>query len=92
MITLAKTKKVVGAYEAKTKLPELLARAEAGEEVTITKHNRPVAKLVPLDWGRQPNLEELFRQMDEIRARTELNPPGLEKLTLKDLIEEGRKR
>jgi prevent-host-death family protein len=38
----------VGAFEAKTHLSELLARVEGGEEVTITKHGRPVARLVPV--------------------------------------------
>ena len=38
----------VGAFEAKTHLSELLARVEAGEQVTITKHGRPVARLVPM--------------------------------------------
>ena len=38
----------VGAFEAKTHLSELLARVEEGEEVTITKHGRPVARLVPV--------------------------------------------
>ena len=33
----------VGAYEAKTRLPELLRMVEAGERVTITRHGRPVA-------------------------------------------------
>ena len=39
---------MVGAYEAKTHLPELLEKAEAGEEFTITRHGSPIAKLVPL--------------------------------------------
>jgi prevent-host-death family protein len=38
----------VGAFEAKTHLSELLQRVEAGEQVTITKHGRPVARLVPV--------------------------------------------
>jgi prevent-host-death family protein len=83
---------VVGAYEAKTKLPELLDRAEAGEEITITKYDRPVAKLVPADQTERADLNELFKQMDEIRSRTVLNPRGKEKLSIKSLIEEGRKR
>ena len=37
----------VGIFEAKTHLSELVARAEAGETVTITRHGRPVARLVP---------------------------------------------
>ena len=38
----------VGLFEAKTHLSELIARAERGEEVIITRHNKPVAKLVPI--------------------------------------------
>ena len=39
----------VGLFKAKTHLSEYVARAEAGEEVIITRHNKPVAKLVPLN-------------------------------------------
>ena len=38
----------VNVHEAKTKLSELLSRVEAGEEVTIAKAGRPVARLVPI--------------------------------------------
>lgn len=38
----------IGLFEAKTHLSELVARAEQGEEVVITRHNKPVAKLVPV--------------------------------------------
>jgi prevent-host-death family protein len=38
----------VGAFEAKTHLSALLDRAEKGETITITKHGRPVARLVPV--------------------------------------------
>lgn len=41
----------VGLFEAKTHLSELIARAERGEEVIITRHNKPVAKLVPISAG-----------------------------------------
>jgi prevent-host-death family protein len=37
----------IGLFEAKTHLSEYVARAEAGEEVIITRHNKPVAKIVP---------------------------------------------
>ena len=40
--------KSIGLFEAKTHLSELVARAERGEEVVITRHNKPVAKLVPV--------------------------------------------
>ena len=37
----------VGLFEAKTHLSEYVARAEAGEEVIITRHHKPVARIVP---------------------------------------------
>ncbi|HVZ46871.1 MAG TPA: type II toxin-antitoxin system prevent-host-death family antitoxin [Ramlibacter sp.] len=37
----------VGLFEAKTHLSEIVARAEAGEEVVIMRHNKPVAMIVP---------------------------------------------
>ena len=37
----------IGAFEAKNKLAALLDRVEGGEEIVITRHGRPVARLVP---------------------------------------------
>ncbi|MFT4297287.1 MAG: type II toxin-antitoxin system prevent-host-death family antitoxin [Micropruina sp.] len=38
----------IGAYEAKTHLPRLLDEVARGESITITKHGRAVARLVPV--------------------------------------------
>jgi prevent-host-death family protein len=38
----------IGSFDAKNKFSELLARAERGEEIVITRRGQPVAKLVPL--------------------------------------------
>jgi prevent-host-death family protein len=35
----------VGMHEAKTKLSQLVARAERGEEVVITRNGKPAARL-----------------------------------------------
>jgi prevent-host-death family protein len=37
----------IGAYDAKTRLSELLDRVEKGEQIVITRHGKPVARLVP---------------------------------------------
>jgi prevent-host-death family protein len=87
---MPKTKNSVGSYEAKTKLAELLHRAAAGEVITITKRDQPVAKLVPARTPDRASLETLFKEMDEIRARSVLNPPGKARLSIRQLIEEGR--
>ncbi len=41
----------VNVHEAKTHLSRLLARVEAGEEVTIARNGKPVARMVP---AREP--------------------------------------
>jgi prevent-host-death family protein len=41
----------IGAFEAKNKLSALLDRVEKGEEIVITRHGRPVAKLIPTGGG-----------------------------------------
>ncbi len=44
----------VGSYEAKTHLPDLLKRVEAGEHITIARHGTPVAVLIPVgDYPRR---------------------------------------
>ena len=52
----------VGLFDAKTHFSEYVARAEAGEEVIITRHNKPVAKIVPLN--AKPAVQEIpkFKQ------------------------------
>jgi prevent-host-death family protein len=39
----------IGSFDAKNKFSELLAKAERGEEIVITRRGRPVARLVPLE-------------------------------------------
>ncbi|MEX0863357.1 MAG: type II toxin-antitoxin system Phd/YefM family antitoxin [Acidimicrobiia bacterium] len=38
----------VGVHQAKTNLSELLRRVAGGEEITITRGGRPVARIVPI--------------------------------------------
>lgn len=37
----------IGAYEAKTRFSELIARAEKGESFIVTKNGRPIARIEP---------------------------------------------
>ena len=37
----------VTAFEAKTRFGKLLERVSRGEEIVITRHDRPVARIVP---------------------------------------------
>jgi prevent-host-death family protein len=47
--------KNVAVYEAKAKFSELLAAIQAGEEFNITRHGKPVARLVAASPEAQPN-------------------------------------
>ncbi len=40
-------KEEIGSYDAKTKLPEILRRVQAGETFTITNRGKAIADLVP---------------------------------------------
>lgn len=51
----------VNIYEAKAKFSELLTRVENGEEVTIARAGRPVARLVGLEGMRPPRVPGLLR-------------------------------
>ena len=76
----------VGAYDAKTRFSELLERVEKGEEITITKHGSPVAKLVPLKKRLTP--KERRAAID--RWRESSKDITLRGLKIRDLINEGR--
>lgn len=80
--------KSVGTYEAKTHLPRLLGEVERGESITITKRGKPIAKLIPADARQQPDVKQViaeFRAYSRSRART------LGDLTIREMIEEGRR-
>ena len=44
----------VNIHEAKTHLSRLVARAEEGEEIVISRAGKPAAKLVPISTVRLP--------------------------------------
>jgi len=75
----------IGVYEAKTHLTALLDRVEHGEQITITKHGRPVARLVPVKRSDQERRREAIARLLAFRKGRTLGVP------IKQLIEEGRR-
>ena len=59
----------VGAYHAKTHLPKLLERVRRGESVTITKHGRPVARLVPVAGDDEERAQQAANRIRSRRRR-----------------------
>jgi len=81
---------VVGAFEAKTKLAELLDKVEAGESVTITRRGREVARLVGVKSAdEQARLQSLIDEIKRTRVgRDRGAKPGS---TIPELIKAGRR-
>ena len=77
---------VIGAFDAKTHLPQLLRRVQEGERFVITKHNRPVAELIPF---RQRDATRIREAIDQLAAFQEKHSLG--GVSVRQLIEEGRR-
>ena len=76
----------IGAFEAKTHLPKLLRRVQAGERFVITRHNQPIAELIPF----QPQDSDKVRAaIASLKAFQETH--SLAGLSVRQMIEEGRK-
>lgn len=78
----------IQASEAKTHLPQILDEVERGETVVITRHGRPIARLVPEADRRQAEIEEAVDGILAVRERLK------GKLTLEEIlssIHEGHK-
>jgi prevent-host-death family protein len=83
----------ISAFEAKTRFGDLLERVSRGEEIVITKHQKPVARLVPE--GR-PALSEIRDAVNELASlrREMAKRPGARRLTDQDIrkaIQKGRR-
>jgi prevent-host-death family protein len=83
----------VTAFEAKTRFGELLERVCRGEEIIITRHEKPVARIIPEGDRRLENIRKsvaALRQLREsIRSRTR-GKATLSDKQVRSAIEEGR--
>ena len=74
----------IGIYEAKSKLSELVGKAEAGEVVAITRRGRPVAKIVPVKRSEMVDnseaVDELIRFSKTIKLKRRLTQRELREM------------
>jgi prevent-host-death family protein len=77
----------VGTYEAKTRFSELLERAERGETILITRHGKPVARLVGDRAERRERAAQVVEEIRKLRSRAQ-NVPIAEIIEMKN---EGRR-
>jgi len=57
----------VQASEAKAHLPSLLDAVERGETIIITRHGKPIARIVPEADRRQAELDRVMAEIEEFR-------------------------
>jgi prevent-host-death family protein len=77
----------IQASEAKVHLPQLLDDVERGETLIITRHGRPIARIVPEVDRRQEEIDKALGCIRELRGRTG-------RITARELLsarDEGRK-
>ena len=77
----------VGIYEAKANLSNLVDLASKGTEVTITRHGKAVAKLVPVRARGKSRRAAAFAAVDRLRRELRIT----RRFDLRKLIEEGRR-
>jgi prevent-host-death family protein len=83
--------KHVGIFEAKTHLSNLIDEVEKGREVVITRHGKPVARLVRVEERLTPEAvakrQQALKELREIGKRLNINATHEQ---IKAWIEEGR--
>lgn len=82
----------ITAFEAKTRFGELLERVSRGEEIVITRHDQPVARIVPEGKRRLNQVRAAVRDLralqQEIAKRNRSKP--ISDKEIRDAINEGR--
>jgi prevent-host-death family protein len=83
----------VSAFEAKTRIGELLERVTRGEEIVITRHDKPVARIVPEGAQRLEDVRRAVAGLRELQQRIALRKGGvsLSNRELRSAVEEGRR-
>lgn len=80
----------IGSFEAKTHLAHLLERVEQGEEITITRRGKPVARLIPANRGH--DVVAARAAADRLRTLAQdMNLGGFDWNEWKSYRDEGRR-
>lgn len=80
-----------GAFDAKNRFSELLDLVSQGKEIVITRHGQEVARLVPVQESSRTQARAAVESWRQARQTVRLNDDGKAPLTIRDLIDEGRR-
>ena len=84
----------ITALEAKTRFGKVLDRVSRGEEIVVTRHDRPVARIIPADGSDLRGVHAAVKGLREVRraiASRRARSPVLTDAHVKALIDEGRR-
>lgn len=84
----------ISAFEAKTRFGELLDRVVEGEEIVITRHEKPVARLIAEGRRNLTDIRRAAEGLEALQREIAESDKGKGRLTWKDFksaVEEGRK-
>ena len=84
----------ITALEAKTRFGQLLDRVSRGEEIVVTRHDKPVARIVPVDRPAREEVRAAIAGLRELRraiAARSKGQPALTAADLRSMVEEGRR-
>ena len=82
--------KAVAIFELKNRFSEMIAEVENGEEITITRHGAPVARLVAISAKGRRSLGQRKQVAGAMDALRKLGTGAGLGATVKQVIEEGR--
>lgn len=85
---------VVTAFEARTRFGELLERVSRGEEIVITRHDKPVARIIPEGRRSLDDVRQVVAGLHALRgavaARQGVGAVALSDAEIRSAIDEGR--
>ncbi|MGE0679882.1 MAG: type II toxin-antitoxin system Phd/YefM family antitoxin [Candidatus Binatia bacterium] len=84
----------VTAFEAKAHFGQLLERVERGEEIIITRHEKPVARLIPEGQASLALARNAAARLRSLRNRITKRTSGRAKFSLENsqsAVQEGRR-
>jgi prevent-host-death family protein len=76
----------IGIYDARAKLSELIERVQSGEEIILTRHGEPVARLVPERRRRKGSGAATVARILRLASKLDIRDVDVRKL-----IEDGRR-
>jgi len=84
----------ISAFEAKTRFGELLDRVLAGEEIVITRHEKPVARLIAEGRRNRAEIRRAAEGLEDLQREIANSGKGKAHLTWEDFksaVAAGRK-